>query len=260
MTILETITQYKKWEVASKKEIWPVSVLERSLYFEKETLSLTHFLKKSTTGIIAEHKRKSPSKSVINDTLTLPEAVKGYELAGASGISVLTDTAFFGGSLDDLSLARKTVTLPILRKEFIIDPYQLFEAKAYGADAILLIAACLSKAEVKQFSELAKQLQLEVLVEIHHEKELEIALLPSVDIIGVNNRNLKTFEVSLQNSIQLAQKIPSGFLKISESGIHSTEDIKTLKKYGFEGFLIGELFMKTKNPGETLKNFISTIS
>ena len=181
-------------------------------------------------------------------------------MAGASGISILTDTQFFGGSLDDLLLARKTVSLPILRKEFIVEEYQIYEAKASGADAILLIAASLSKQEIRDFSILAKQLQLDVLVEIHNEAELEKSVHATVDIIGVNNRNLKTFEVSIENSIRLSEKIPSEFVKISESGINSVENVKELKKYGFEGFLIGEHFMKTENPGNALKDFISKLS
>ena len=216
-------------------------------------------LQKVPIGIIAEHKRKSPSKSIINDKTALPEVVKGYEIAGASAISVLTDTFFFGGSLDDLLLARKTVSLPILRKEFIVDPYQIFEAKAYGADAILLIAASLSKQEISAFSILAKELHLEVLVEIHGEEELEKALHPSVDMIGVNNRNLKTFEVSIENSIQLSEKIPPAFLKISESGINSPQNVKQLLAYGFEAFLIGTHFMKSAHPGNALQSFISEI-
>lgn len=260
MTILGKINNYKRLEVASKKEVFPISLLEQSFYFQKETNSLAIAIKNSASGIIAEHKRKSPSKSVINDTILLPEVVKGYELAGAAAISVLTDTKFFGGSLDDLLLARKTVSLPILRKEFIVDEYQIFEAKAYGADAILLIAASLSKQEIRDFAILAKQLQLDVLVEIHNEAELEKSVHSTVDIIGVNNRNLKTFEVSIENSIRLSEKIPSDFVKISESGINMVEKVKDLKKYGFEGFLIGEHFMKTENPGKALKDFITKLS
>jgi indole-3-glycerol phosphate synthase len=260
MTILEKINNYKRLEVVSKKEVFPISLLEQSFYFQKETISLSKAIKNSVSGIIAEHKRKSPSKSVINDKILLPEVVKGYEMGGAAAISVLTDTKFFGGSLDDILLARKTVSLPILRKEFIVDPYQIFEAKAYGADAILLIAASLSNQEIKEFSALAKQLQLDVLVEIHNEQELEKSLHKTVDIIGVNNRNLKTFDVSIENSIRLSEKISSEFLKISESGINDIENVKELKKHGFEGFLIGEHFMKTENPGKALQNFIAQLS
>ncbi len=259
MTILDNITAYKFKEVAAKKEAIPVRLLEKFPLFAKETKSLAAALRISTTGIIAEHKRRSPSKSVINDKVLLHEVVSGYELAGAKGISVLTDSNFFGGSLDDLLVAEKTVSIPILRKEFIIDPYQIYEAKAYGADAILLIAACLSAEELKQFSHLAKSLKLDVLLEVHNREELQKSLLPNVDMIGVNNRNLKNFKVNIQTSRKLAKEIPVDFVKISESGISDVEIIKELRTYGFQGFLIGESFMTTENPSETAKLFIEKL-
>ena len=189
----------------------------------------------------------------------MEEVVKGYEAAGASGISILTDTVFFGGSSDDLLLARAAVKTPLLRKEFIIDEYQLLEAKSYGADAILLIATILTTEQITQLSEFAHSLALEVVVEVHTIAELEKCIMPSIDIIGVNNRNLKTFEVSLKNSINLIQHIPQGFTKISESGINKKEDIILLQSHGFDGFLIGEHFMKTENPGKSLQQFINSI-
>lgn len=259
MTILDKITAYKIKEVEAKKDAIPKRLLEKFPLFAKETKSLAEALRISTTGIIAEHKRRSPSKSVINDKVLLQEVVLGYEKAGAAGISVLTDSNFFGGSLDDLLLAEKTVSLPILRKEFIVDPYQIYEAKAYGADAILLIAACLSTEELKQFSHLAKSLKLDVLLEVHNREELEKALLPYVDMIGINNRNLKNFKVNIDISRKLSEDIPKEYVKISESGISDIETIKELKKYGFEGFLIGENFMKTENPGEAAKSFIQKL-
>lgn len=259
MTILDKITAYKHKEVEAKKDTIPTRLLEKFPFFSKETKSLAEALRSSTTGIIAEHKRRSPSKSIINDKVLLHEIVSGYEKAGASGISVLTDSNFFGGSLDDLLLAKKTVSIPILRKEFIIDPYQIYEAKAYGADAILLIAACLSAEELKQFSHLAKSLKLDVLLEVHNQEELGKSLLPNVDIIGVNNRNLKDFEVNINISKKLSEEIPKDFVKISESGISDVETIKDLRTYGFQGFLIGETFMKTENPGETAKLFINSL-
>ena len=259
MNILDKITAYKIKEVEAKKEAIPIRLLEKFPLFAKETKSLAEVLRISTTGIIAEHKRRSPSKSVINDKVLLHEVVLGYEEAGASGISVLTDSNFFGGSLEDLLLAKKTVSIPILRKEFIVDPYQIYEAKAYSADAILLIAACLSSEELKQFSHLAKSLKLDVLIEVHNHEELEKSLLPNVDIIGVNNRNLKNFKVNIDISRKLSEEIPKEFVKISESGISDIETIKELKTYGFEGFLIGENFMKTENPGEAAKTFISSL-
>ncbi len=260
MTILDKITAYKHKEVAAKKEAIPLRLLEKFPLFAKETKSLAEALTISTTGIIAEHKRRSPSKSVINDQVLVHEVVSAYQNAAASGISVLTDSNFFGGSLEDLLVAEKTVSIPILRKEFIIDPYQIYEAKAYGADAILLIAACLSSEELKQFSHLAKSLKLDVLLEVHNREELQKSLLPNVAMIGVNNRNLKTFKVDTAISKELSEEIPKDFVKISESGISSVETIKDLKTYGYKGFLVGEHFMKTENPGESAKLFIKELS
>ena len=259
MNILDQIIISKKLEVALKKSIVSVSQLENSDLFNKETNSLSKSIANSPFGIIAEHKRRSPSKATINNSFSVEEVVKGYENAGASGISVLTDMQYFGGSLDDLLFARASVQIPLLRKEFIIDEYQLLEAKAFGADAILLIAAVLSRQEIKYLSEFAQSLALEVLLEVHDQEELEKSIMPSLDLIGVNNRNLKTFEVSLQNSIDLANHIPGDFVKISESGLTATDDIKLLKNHGFQGFLIGENFMKTDNPGESLDQFINQL-
>lgn len=259
MTILEKITTYKQKEVSAKKEAFPISLLEHSKWFERETISLAAALKNAHTGIIAEHKRRSPSKPVINNATQVQEVARGYEMAGVSGMSVLTDTNFFGGSLDDLLLARKASSFPLLRKEFIIDPYQIYEAKAYGADAILLIAACLTEIQLKEFSRIAKSLQLDVLLEVHNEEELRKSVHPTVDMVGVNNRNLKTFETSIDISKQLAAFIPNDFIKVSESGISSVEAISELKEYGYQGFLIGENFMKTENPGEAAKQFISQL-
>ena len=259
MTILDNIIQNKIQEVNAKKSLFPVSLLEKSEAFSRTPISLATALRNSKTGIIAEHKRRSPSKSVINDQVHLPEVVTGYEKAKVSGISVLTDTKYFGGSLDDLALARNCVDIPLLRKEFIIDSYQIFEAKAYGADAILLIAAALTDHQLKEYSKIAKQLKLDVLLEVHNEEELQRSLLPTVDMLGVNNRNLKTFQVSIDISKALSEKIPNDFVKVSESGISDPETIKTLRNYDYKGFLIGETFMKTKNPGESAKQFIDTL-
>lgn len=259
MNILEQIVFDKRKEVDLRKWIIPISQLERSVLFEKPSISLVEKLKQSPSGIIAEHKRRSPSKAVINQKLNVFDVAKGYENAGACGMSILTDGKYFGGSLDDLLLARSSCQLPLLRKEFIIDAYQIIEAKAYGADVILLIAAMLSKKEIKAFSELAKSLKLEVLLEIHNEAELNKSVMPSLDMIGVNNRNLKTFEVSLETSKHLSGLIPNDFLKISESGISTIEAIKELQPYGYKGFLIGENFMKTENPGESASAFIKNL-
>jgi len=260
MNILDKITRDKRIEVNLRKQLIPIKQLEQSILFNKTAVSLVNNLKNSTSGIIAEHKRRSPSKQVINHDLNVFDVAKGYESAGVCGMSVLTDGKYFGGSLDDLLTAKSNCNLPLLRKEFIIDSYQIIEAKAYGADVILLIAAILTKNEIKQFSELAKSLNLEVLLEIHNEEELHKSIMPSIDMLGVNNRNLKTFNVSLETSKQLSQLIPNEFIKVSESGISSVEAIKNLQPFGYKGFLIGENFMKTNNAGESAKQFIKQIN
>ena len=216
MNILDKIVADKSVEVKLRKQLIPISQLEQSVLFNRETISLAKKLKNSTTGIIAEHKRRSPSKSVINQNLNVFDVAKGYEKAGVCGMSVLTDAKYFGGSLDDLLTARASCNLPLLRKEFIIDEYQILEAKAYGADVILLIAAILTKEGIKTFSRLAKSLNLDVLLEVHNEEELQKSIMPSLDMLGVNNRNLKTFEVSLDTSKKLSQLIPNDFVKVSE--------------------------------------------
>ena len=259
MTILDKIVRDKRIEVALRKQLIGISQLEGSVLFDRDTVSLANNLRNSSYGIIAEHKRRSPSKSVINNNLNVFDVAKGYEDAGVSGMSVLTDEKYFGGSLDDLLTARASCQLPLLRKEFIIDEYQILEAKAYGADVILLIAAILTREEIKVFSELSKSLNLDVLLEIHNEEELHKSLMPSLDMLGVNNRNLKTFEVSLETSKILSSLIPYDFVKVSESGISSVNAIKELQPFGYKGFLIGENFMKTDNPGLSVAQFIKAL-
>jgi len=259
MNILEKIAADKRQEVELRKSLIPISHVEASPLMDRKPISLATALGQSHSGIIAEHKRRSPSKAVINQDLGVGEVAKGYETAGACGMSVLTDGKYFGGSLDDLILARASVDLPLLRKEFIIDPYQIVEAKAYGADLILLIAALLSREEIKALSELAQELGLEVLLEVHDLEELQKSLMPSLDLLGVNNRNLKTFEVDLGTSKKLSPHIPPDFVKVSESGISSIGAIGELKQYGYRGFLIGEHFMKTGNPGTSAAEFIKKL-
>jgi indole-3-glycerol phosphate synthase len=260
MNILDKIVFDKRKEVSLRKSLIPVKQLEQSVLFDRPENSLANALRNSSSGIIAEHKRRSPSKSEINQDLNVQDIATGYEIAGVCGMSVLTDAKYFGGSLDDLLLARASTKFPLLRKEFIIDEYQLLEAKAYGADVILLIAAILTREEIKSLSEFAKSLQLNVLLEVHDEEELQKSIMPSLDMLGVNNRNLKTFEVSLNTSKSLSDLIPNDFVKVSESGISSIEAIKDLKDYGYQGFLIGENFMKTSNPGESAKDFINQLN
>jgi len=259
MDILSKIVADKRREVKLRKSVIPVSQLEQSFLYNTDTISLVNKLKSSDSGIIAEHKRRSPSKLVINQSLSVIDVAKGYETAGVCGMSVLTDSKYFGGSLDDLVIARASCKLPLLRKEFVIDEYQIIEAKTFGADIILLIASILKKEEIKLFSELAKSIGLEVLLEVHNKEELNRSVMASLDMIGVNNRNLKTFEVSTKISKELGEMIPSEFVKVSESGISSVETIKDLKEYGYQGFLIGENFMKSNNAGESAKQFIDLL-
>ena len=259
MNILDKIVRDKREEVTLRKSLIPIKQLEQSVLFNRKTNSLATNLSNSKSGIIAEHKRRSPSKSIINQSLNVQDVAKGYENAGVCGMSVLTDGKYFGGSLDDLLIARASCNLPLLRKEFIIDDYQILEAKAYGADVILLIAAILTRDEIKQLSELAKSLNLDVLLEVHNEEELHRSIMPSIDMLGVNNRNLKTFDVSLETSKALSQLIPDDFVKVSESGISSVDAIKELQPFGYRGFLIGENFMKTDNPGTSATQFIKEL-
>lgn len=260
MNILEKIIARKKEEVVLAKTAISVKELEQSSYFSTPCISLKNlFLNDNKAGIIAEHKRKSPSKGIINDSLSVEFITKGYETAGASALSILTDADFFGGKKEDLISARKSTMLPILRKDFMIDEYQILEAKAWGADIILLIAANLEVAQLLNLAKFAKNLGLEVLMEVHDKTELLQNMNPFLDFIGVNNRNLKTFDVSIQNSLNLAELIPNEFIKIAESGLSSEKEIKTLHKVGYKGFLIGETFMKTNNPGETCKQLIDKV-
>ena len=257
--ILDKIVADKYKEVALKKSVINMKQLESSNLFKRQTFSLKSTLRSSSTGIIAEHKRRSPSKGTINQHTNVGQVAKGYFNAGVCGMSVLTDIKYFGGSLEDLQLARASVSMPLLRKEFIIDEYQIVEAKAHGADAILLIAAVLSREEIKSFSELAQSLDLDVLLEVHNETELHKSIMPSLDMLGVNNRNLKTFEVQVDTSKSLAEQIPNDFVKVSESGISSIETIQDLKQHGYQGFLIGENFMKTENPGKSAMEFVKKL-
>jgi indole-3-glycerol phosphate synthase len=255
MNILEQIVEYKKKEVARRKEEVSTQELEKGRFFERQTLSLRKsILSEKKTGIVAEYKRKSPSKGMINNSDSVEAVTKAYTAYGASGISVLTDYHFFGGSLDDLISARDN-GVPLLRKDFMVDEYQLIEAKAYGADVILLIAACLLPQQVKELAQKAKQLQLEVLLELHDETELD-HICDVVDLVGVNNRNLKNFEVDLEHSVRLAEKIDDKFIKVAESGINDVKNINYLKQFGFKGFLIGEYFMKQASPMQAFKNFV----
>lgn len=256
MNILDTIIAKKKIEVEERKQTMPISQLEQNPAFKKTALSLTEFLlRNDKNSIIAEFKRQSPSKGIINATATVEHVTNAYAEYGGSAISVLTDETFFGGGLEDLTIAVGT-NIPVLRKDFIIDEYQIVEAKAIGASVILLIAACHSPERVRELALFAKRMALEVLLEIHSEDELN-HICTEVDIVGVNNRDLKTFTVDVERSVELADKIPADKIKISESGISDPDTIIRLKQYGFKGFLIGETFMKQTDPTIAFADFVN---
>lgn len=260
MNILDQIIEHKKKEVAERKELYPVKFLEQSIYFKTEPVSLKKYIQREDkSGIIAEIKRKSPSKGVINPHVSVERTSIGYMQAGASALSVLTDKQFFGGSNEDLTVARKYNFCPILRKDFTIDEYQIVEAKSIGADAILLIAAVLDPSQLKSLAAFAHSFGLEVLLEVHNEEELNKSLDAGADLMGVNNRDLKTFNLSIEVSKRLANMIPSGVVKVSESGIESVEAILDLKKYGYEGFLMGQNFMQHSRPEAAAKDFMDDL-
>lgn len=262
MTILDKIVAEKRQEVRRREAETPVEVLRQQPGFQRPTLSARAALTAAgSSGIIAEFKRRSPSKGVINGTVDVAATTAGYAAAGAAVLSVLTDAPFFGGTPADLQAARAACpTTPILRKDFMVSEYQFWEARALGADLVLLIAACLTPAEVVRFSALAHELGLEVLLEVHDEAELTGHLCPSVDLVGVNNRNLATFATDVDTSVRLAPLIPSRFVKVAESGLEHAHTIRQLRGAGYQGFLIGETFMKTTDPAATLAKLVGELS
>ena len=256
--ILAKIVETKFGEVAERKKQITIAQLQAMPLFEKPCYSLkANILDASKTGIIAEFKRQSPSKGIINAVASVEEVAKAYTQFGASGISVLTDGPYFGGSLADLSIAVQN-EIPVLRKEFIIDEFQVIEAKAFGASVILLIASCLTPAETKSLASVAKSLGLEVLLELHDASELA-HVCEEVDLVGINNRSLKSFEVNIEHSLQLKNLLPKGKLSIAESGIYDLATFQLLKKEGFDGFLMGEYFMKQENPAKAFEEFSQQI-
>lgn len=260
MDILAKIVAHKIKEVAKRKSCYPIHLLEQSNAFQNTSISFKKYiLDKNKNGIIAEFKKKSPSQGFINSHANIENITKGYVNAGASALSVLTDLEFFGGKNGDVIEARKHNSCPILRKDFVIDEYQLIEAKSIGADVILLIAECLEKQQLKQLAETAKNLGLEVLMEVHSSEQLD-KLNPFVDAVGVNNRNLKTFDVSIENSLKLIHEIPDTVIKISESGLSKASSVVKLKEVGFQGFLVGTHFMHTDDPAKACADFINEIN
>ncbi len=261
MNILKKIIAHKYVEVSENKKRISIKKLEQSSFMDKKVISMKeNLLSKNKSGIIAEIKRKSPSKGIINPNADIAQISKGYENAGVSGISVLTDTNYFGGSNEDFKMVRKHNSCPMLRKDFMVDEYQILEAKAMGADIILLIAAGIDTEKCKDLAVFAKSLGLETLLEIHNANEFHSHFNQHINIVGVNNRNLETFKVSTNISKQLAEVIPTEITKISESGISNPETVIELRKYGYQGFLMGEAFMKTAAPELACQEFIHQIS
>jgi indole-3-glycerol phosphate synthase len=260
MNILDKIVANTRKEVEQRKLQVSIQQLQKNPLFGRSTFSMSEFLvHPEKSGIIAEIKKQSPSKGIINDKVSVEEVGIGYAKAGASAISVLTDMEFFGGKMEYLTAVRKEVEIPILRKDFIIDEYQLLEAKAIGADVVLLIAACLKPTELEYLAKFAQNLGLEILMEVHNKEELDRSVNPYLNVVGVNNRNLKTFETSIQTSLDLVDFIPNEFKKVSESGLKDASTILELRNAGYDGFLIGETFMKTELPWETLAQLTSEI-
>lgn len=260
MNILETIVNNKREEVKENKSIYPLKLLEKSIFFTTGTVSLKRYLKRiDKVGVIAEIKRQSPSKGEINKYISVERTSIGYMQAGASALSVLTDTKFFGGKNEDLTTARNFNYCPILRKDFIIDEYQIVETRSIGADVLLLIAAILETDKIYEYAKFAKSLGLEVILEVKNKPELEKSLNEYIDIVGINNRNLNDFSVDVSGSENLVSYIPKEFMKISESGINSAEELIKLKEMGFDGFLIGERFMKYSRPEKACADFIKEV-
>ena len=259
MNILEQIVAHKNKEVAERKSLYPVKLLEKSIYFKSPIVSLRKYLQRDDlVGIIAELKRKSPSKGVINKYVNVERTSIGYMQAGASALSVLTDSEFFGGKNEDLTTARKFNYCPILRKDFIVDEYQIIEAKSIGADVVLLLANVLSKTQINEMAKFARSLGLEVLLELRDKEELS-SINEFIDVVGINNRNLKDFSVNIDQSFSIGELIPKEFIRISESGISNPKTIHDLKQAGFRGFLIGETFMKQSRPELACANFIREV-
>ncbi len=259
MTILDQIVARKYIEVEERKSLCPFSKLEKSIFFQRKPGSLGKELaREGSLGIIAEFKRKSPSKGYINKNALASEVCFEYVEAGSSAVSVLTDTCFFGGSSGDLTDVRKLVSSPVLCKDFIIDEYQIVEARSAGADAVLLIAELHTADRLEKLFSFAKSLELEALIEIHDKVNIP-RIPPDAEMIGINSRDLASFRVNLDNLSKLIYLLPGNIVKVAESGIKSVPDYLNLKNAGFNAFLIGEYFMSTKEPGRACKEFINSL-
>ena len=260
--ILKKIIRRKAEEISDRAERLPLRQLADSLKSAAEPRGFIRAIKKKIDAgqpaVISEIKKASPSKGIIRDPFHPAEIARSYEQGGAACLSVLTDIDFFQGCDEYLQQARNACSLPVIRKDFIIDPYQVYEARAIGADCILLIAACLDDAQLRELTDLANHLNLDVLTEVHDEEELERALAVGGELVGINNRNLRTFEVSLQTTLDLLDKIPADRIVVTESGIHTTEDVQLMRANGVNSFLVGETFMRAENPGEKLAELFDT--
>lgn len=255
--ILARIVAHKRDMLPQRRAILPPARLEAMPHFTRTPISLATSLREGrASGIIAEFKRRSPSKGTINDRSQAVTVAAGYALHGASAVSVLTDEVFFGGTAEDLLAVREAVDIPLLRKDFIVDEYQLLEAKALGADLILLIAACLRPAEVRRLAAFAGSLGLETLLELHAEEELG-HVCDEVDLVGINNRDLRTFAVDVERSLRMAARLPSDRILVAESGIDNPSQIRLFRDHGFRGFLVGERFMKEGDPAEAFRTFMA---
>ncbi len=257
MNVLEQIVGNKRKEIETAKARISLEQLKAGLYFDRPCLSLAKSLHERA-GIIAEFKRKSPSKGVIRQSASVMEITRSYALHGASACSILTDHDFFAGSLQDILDARPGLEVPVLRKEFILDPYQVYEAKYAGADLVLLIAECLSGDQVRDLSRLAHDLGMEVLLEMHDESELD-KWIPGIDLLGINNRDLKTFHTGIEKSLFMAEGLPTEPVWVSESGLKGAAELLELSKVGYRGFLIGETFMKAGDPGALCGAFVNSL-
>ncbi len=258
-TILDTIVEHKRMEVLKRKARKPLDQLKQMPLYAREPLNPLRLFSETDPNIIAEFKRKSPSKGVISQAIDPFSVVQSFKEAGARASSILTDRDFFGGSFKDLENVKSRIdNFPLLRKDFMIDSYQLHEAKAYGADMVLLIASILEKADVVAMVDVADSLGLTVLLEVHSEEELD-KWVPGIKMVGVNNRDLKDFSVDIQRSIALFQKLPAETFRISESGLKEPEDVNMLFNIGYKGFLMGERFMTADDPGQELGEFLNRI-
>ncbi|HLI29791.1 MAG TPA: indole-3-glycerol phosphate synthase TrpC [Terriglobia bacterium] len=258
-TVLGKIVARRRLKIEQSKDQVPLSVLRADAERRIDIHDFTAGLRGKRLGIIAELKKASPSRGLLCSDYRCQEIALQYERAGANALSVLTEEEFFLGSLDDLEGVRAVTHMPLLRKDFILDPYQVYECAARGADALLLIVAALSNKELASLLQLAEELRMAALVEVHTEEEITTALEAGATVLGVNNRNLKTLEVSLETSFRLVEKIPPDCLKISESGIKTPSDLIVLHKAGFDAVLIGEHFMMQQNPGAALAGLLEGV-